>query len=795
MKFGKSLIELTIPEWKSYNLDYNDLKSQIRLVSESQVSLASLNRKFLSNFEVINMFVKTKHADISRKLEHYDNSFDALLENDDGANVKLIKMDMLVSSLIDLSITLKKLSKFILIQKIAVKKIFKKLSKKHPDPYVSSKIIFNLKLVLNRDRQSFVNISLVDLTLRLTNMINLIKFEMNKLRHKDQELEQDPMFSEGDGKLTNLKFDFNVLLKKNFSLTFILPDDSSNFNEVLLNMNIYLSFQRLSEKESTNSIIFLQNDENLSSQPSYVLSELGETYSLIISHIGGLRKFSYCYLPNNIIDSMFKYLHNSNNEECEEELKEYFRTHTVNSLTKLTIDSLLNKNLKPKVKVYTKTLRYYIDKYSSVQPDNSGLLSEPLQDDYLLNLRYDICTTNAVGQINTTDFNVDDPDLDKFPFNLLELNSNDSNLLRFEKTLLTEIKDDNQLVNKFSIGHLGKLPDPIQKLIKNNNSINLFRNFNLYQYTLSSYYNVVPQDINNHFSKLLNMNLFKSFENIENFNNDLSFDSYILKDNTDKMLKNQLSLNDLEHQAKLSKQKQSKASKASSQYSSRPNLKKNSSLQSMSSSFNLSVFTNDKSRPNEFDDLIEDEDNDSLRIFWNEEPEARFKRSNSNSNLSNFVLNLIHLKSRMNRVGETTSLRGSNDYINDYQSVSVNSNSNQSVDYYTTLNHYYYEHDKILSFFYLTLSFSSIFIASVEFGLTFSILKLQQTNQFQVNDNMWFFGILSIGIIISFICSMLAFNLIFKRFSAPSCLHYGVIVISFALILLCIILCALLFFL
>lgn len=153
MKFGKKILDLSIPEWKNHSLNYNDLKSHIKLYNRQEVTLNDLNTKFIVNFDLINLFVKTKYNEVFKKFTFYSNQFyDILNDNTISLDVKNLKLDILISKLIELSIILKKLSKFILIQKIAVKKIFKKLLKKTDNDRVISELILNLKVYLNRNK-------------------------------------------------------------------------------------------------------------------------------------------------------------------------------------------------------------------------------------------------------------------------------------------------------------------------------------------------------------------------------------------------------------------------------------------------------------------------------------------------------------------------------------------------------------------------------------------------------------------------------------------------------------------
>lgn len=82
MKFGDNFHQLSIPEWKSYNLDYNGLKYQIRNITQSNSSdLSQLHSAFIENFDYINLFIKTKFGELTRKFDHLQNQFNQLIKN------------------------------------------------------------------------------------------------------------------------------------------------------------------------------------------------------------------------------------------------------------------------------------------------------------------------------------------------------------------------------------------------------------------------------------------------------------------------------------------------------------------------------------------------------------------------------------------------------------------------------------------------------------------------------------------------------------------------------------------
>ena len=94
MKFGANINSLSIPQWKAYNLDYNDLKSKIKHLTKPEinsyddsdlpctqkrpyigrrptVTLKSFRNAFLDNFNNVDLFINTKTGELERKLQYF----------------------------------------------------------------------------------------------------------------------------------------------------------------------------------------------------------------------------------------------------------------------------------------------------------------------------------------------------------------------------------------------------------------------------------------------------------------------------------------------------------------------------------------------------------------------------------------------------------------------------------------------------------------------------------------------------------------------------------------------------
>lgn len=432
MKFGNNLQHLSIPEWKSYNLDYNELKYQIRSITQQTAgtnknsNLSNLRQSFIDNFDYINLFIHTKYGELLRKNDYYEVYFHRLLNkqpslpDDEVIRHILIELDEIFYQIIELSIELKKLSKFILIQKIAIKKIFKKFLKYYTKKN-GTKFVIELKEYLTSNPNSVINFDLCSLTLKVTNFINLIKYERKRYNnlftstrpfHLDRKLSLFSISSTlagesqyqssviapsyrrnnstvGCASITSSHhrshskqlhyenrpiphvqqdpisleshFDLAIYIKKNFKLHALTPLDSNTLNELMLNFNIYLNLKSISDVSGDYvSYIYLTHD-NLSLEHATIMSTTNNDHSIIVANIGDLRKYGYCVLPNKIVQLLLNHLSDKLDEETKQQLIEYFKENDSSPLTKKTIDYIVSHNLKPTLRRFCKRLRYIVD--------------------------------------------------------------------------------------------------------------------------------------------------------------------------------------------------------------------------------------------------------------------------------------------------------------------------------------------------------------------------------------------------------------------------------------------------
>lgn len=826
MKFGHNFDDLSIPQWRIHNLDYNHLKGEIRKVTESHPdaeqgpslkrNLRHLNRTFVEDFDRVSLFAITKHGELSRRLALQEMAFSLMLprgsasddgtldtaSNSDTRSARRrslvedqIKVDEILYQCYELSGTTQDLSKFILMQKIACRKILKKYQKYAPNKKRAQAFVDNLKDYLYSNEHSFFNLDLSSLTLKLAELIRLIKEHRSRLcdnlksksysptsllvasMNKLAATNPSPLHVQQKFSSAGTEFDLSICVKKNFHLDCIIPDETNSVNETILNLNVNLGLDvvDVNQEIAHMSILFLQNSDHMDEDPSYIISDHSQDVSTVVAHTGGLRKYAYCVLPNDVVQYLLDYLNSKTDN-----LKGYFHHTTLSLLTKLTIETIIKHKQTPKCRMDFQRHRYWMRKDIALTQthshDESGpslLEGKTYQDDYYLTLDGKIQTTTDARSINILGEVADEAVFDIFPYAHLMVHSNDSNLSSFINDLHTPI-EDGTIGQRYSSSLLRKLPVKIQDLLTNNNSLTLVKNLSFYHYMLSCYFNMALDDhhINSEYSNLLNLNLLKNYEQVENFKNQRNAQNRLLKNN---------SLQVLHHQNSL---------KSFTDLHSHPPLKKNDSMLSVATTKDdLSIFTHDYlGRHGLLEELVSDEDS------TNEEEDNNYQhylklhtqRNNDESVVGDFILRMLRFKTRALSKLTFSSKKGHREYEilgddleRNYGSIHDN---DMSVGQRNLRRIFEEDFDHTLSYFYFSLFFTSLFVSGVELGIIYSLLGAQdEDSRLLMSNNLLVVLVLLLGLFVSLIFSMISINLNLQRYY-PLTSHTVILWLGFAVV-------------
>lgn len=802
MKFGSNLSQLSIPEWRNYNLDYNLLKKTIKQVTDAdETNLSALNHVFIENFNYINLFIKVKFDELFAKLKYLQNGFDQI--SSDSENY-LYKLDVVNYQIYQVSLEINKLSKFIIIQKIATRKIFKKFNKHYFNKHESTKFIINLKNYLLTNENSFINLDLFQLTSFATNLISNINHarrsyisshrhysQSSVISHKSSNslfpksftpssLKQQDLHPQQSPPNSDCNFDLLVLLKKNFHLYFLSPTDM--INDLMLYLNMDLQPKNQHCQNVFTSHIYLFDETDIKPEPSYIVSQSDQSFSIIISFIGGLRKYSYCILPNDIVQLLLNYLYDREDPSLKSQLYDYFVKSNISSLTRTTIDTILQRKLLPKLKLVSNRSRYILDGNSKIDTNDQNRkncdgeeddLMTTYNDDYMVTLDCNICTTNNPKLVNSLEFTNLEM-YEKFPHNRIFVSTNDFNLSNFESSLESVI-DNEYVSNTFNHYYFRQLPIKLQHFINKCNNVTLMKSLNFYQYMLSCYFNRIDKEfVNNHYTNLLNLNLLKSLENVDNFNHQLEHEHRIIQNKADELVRRQLSVN---HQSNA----------------------KNSSIISVAST--PSIFDKHPSPENPyhnhyhsgseeevFMDLTTMTDDYSVYLNFQHHP----------SMFGNFINSIIKLKHRFSKSPYLSPINyytKPKSYLNKpiYGAVSEEPNMINYDSIYDEEPHFLqrneledqYEnsYDLTISYIYFTLSIVATFLSGIDLGILYSFSRLSDNvSKFLITDNPWLLIAVIFGLLLAFILSLVSINISFNRFSQPPIYHSIIIWTGFLIV-------------
>lgn len=839
MKFGKNLAHLSIPEWKDYNLDYNDLKASIRDVTNSPDSdLSHLYHKFLENFDYLNLFVTTKTGEIARKLKFSLKEFHVVQYSEDSNAVKLAKLSRLQFQIMnDISTELRKLTKFILMQKIAVKKIFKKFAKHYPDEIRSKKFISSLTHVLLSNSNSFLNFDLTKITSQLLALLEDIDAELKLLhellhtkhifhplvhgnlqkvkstatiktaRSSIVSATSSPDNAHIDVNVGNhidhaAKFDLITKIKKNFVLLAIVPKDIISKNDLSLSMDVYLNIPKMSDSSRICITYFTENPED--ETPSYVISYEHSTMSVVVAYTGGLRKYSYSCLPNSVVESIFAVCRIRDalqKQKLKADFLELVYSKSLPAMAKLTISSLLNNDHTPSLKFVCDRTRYFVHKDLTQSNDSNdiheSISASPLEsimgsdskatstvdtkvyeDSYYMTFDENIYTTNSIGDRIT--FGTDT--LDSFPFSMFNIHSNDSNLHNFETTLSTTI-EGNAVVSKYKEITLKKMPVKIQNLLRNS-TVQLVKNLCVYDYMRSCYFNIIPGEQNNHYSRLLSINVLKNLENVEMVNHQTTVDQHIIQDKSRSLLKRQMSCKSLQESLGITPPLVEQHSIVESVASERSALKDHQFFDYRPYDDTQLVYLQ---KYNDLENLDDDDDEDSYFVYLS------FNNDLDDNVLNSLLLSFIKFKHRIRRAFRAFNLHANGpslwktykeklgDHVLNYDSI------NEDPTFFNSANDYQiqlvYDYDHVLSVVYFTLCFSGLFISGINLGIVYGLLRLQQENRdVDVINNPLMVFMLIFGYLLSLLFSMASINLNYHRFKATPPAHSGIIWAGFLMV-------------
>jgi SPX domain protein involved in polyphosphate accumulation len=422
MKFGAQLRNKSVPEWRSYNIDYNDLKQRIRITTElpnDDKRVEALYLAFIEEIDHVNMFLGSKLGEVKRRMQYVESAMDRA---DDSGTIDLESE----TNLKRLSADLQKLSRFIVIQKTGLRKLLKKYTKYSKD---GGELNMRINKYMIETPDSFIHVDLVGLYLELALLYDLIREKQDRIQSQALKFASpqrrmsrvDPVVDLN----VNEKFDFESIRKGNTKMTYLVHYDNLVELKLFLLSNFYFvdeavqherrSFQQQKQKsalslrealksrgsaedftrkppaETTDDLrsqdiyrsnsIYINNTDELSNlgttttvfldDPKHlhsiqtngdpgmlVFDDHHKSRKILISAIGGIRKTSNVLLEN---DSFTDDLLEAIN--AGESYEAFVARHSnffssLDSLEKISIEWLFSRQIKPIVKVSSLKARF-----------------------------------------------------------------------------------------------------------------------------------------------------------------------------------------------------------------------------------------------------------------------------------------------------------------------------------------------------------------------------------------------------------------------------------------------------
>lgn len=303
MKFGNQVLNKSVPEWKLHNIDYEKLKKAIKKATiahtdeQNEKNLNRCTELFKEQFEAINLFVSLKFKEITSRLITIERSIITLKKKEATAgNLKLqLRQLRVISTHVDgCSSELQRLSRYLIIQKIALRKLLKKFVKHYPySKQKAQKYVQDIKqsseLNDGYEGVSFVNVDLDPCLLEISLIVNILNDFQNSLSGAEQQYncKNDKTAASSVNMNNNiessLSFDISFLGKYQKVQSFLISSQNvEEFKFMVLN----LGFRMLDDEIISTSKDIQDTAENISSMDSKSIRSVRSFMGLqqMISH-------------------------------------------------------------------------------------------------------------------------------------------------------------------------------------------------------------------------------------------------------------------------------------------------------------------------------------------------------------------------------------------------------------------------------------------------------------------------------------------------------------------------------
>ncbi|CEP63308.1 Vtc5p LALA0_S07e07184g [Lachancea lanzarotensis] len=284
MKFGSQIQDRSVPEWRLNNIDYKSLKEAVKKVTtfrpdkeitdswETDKELKWLYKIFVAQFRNINAFVSLKIKEASTRLVSVQSSIVRLQQNAAGPTKRNLhrQLGLIHLHLNSSNTELLRICRFLILQKIALRKLFKKLLKYYPYEQAKAEgLVQALKtcpeLIEGEDGIVFTTVDLDPYLLEISLIVDVMQ-ELEQVRtkqdHNDKSSEQHDvsksMSTEPASRKSSSQVDFDAsfLGKATRLQSFLVSEETVSQAKFLL---LQLGFHVVDDEMHTVSQQSVQN--------------------------------------------------------------------------------------------------------------------------------------------------------------------------------------------------------------------------------------------------------------------------------------------------------------------------------------------------------------------------------------------------------------------------------------------------------------------------------------------------------------------------------------------------------
>lgn len=436
MKYGAELSKRSIPEWKAYNLDYNEMKKLIRAATTPSRSHEQRVVLFFDSLagqlENIELFIKSKSGETNLRLVQCEKIVTAINRtigiegngnNKTGAPIPPHLKRKLKMELFQLSTDLQNLTRFIGVQRNGFRKLLKKYRKWLPNAHVSTE-----QMKLESDMIERFNIDLYNPDTYLNRDFSQIFQQLSDLYNVLRDGCNPQVLPAVDA---NAKFDCDMVLQHTSnSLTFWIHPDNVMETKILLLKTLSIvqssahgasseqdnsstpSTQRLSDSYASPvvQVTYLDDAPHLAylrrTEPGQLRFITPDAAYLCVP-VGGIRQFCIASVTSQQVKSILTADYSTLQKSVVD---------TSDRILKMAAIWVATKRARPACKVDSSRIRFKYDAKPVPDASFNSIGGTEIWATMDCNIRYTTANLDSSHPLNE-----DDADVEVFPYSVLQI--------------------------------------------------------------------------------------------------------------------------------------------------------------------------------------------------------------------------------------------------------------------------------------------------------------------------------------------------------------------------------------